>query len=149
MLIGRTNSVFRQGEGVMPKVSGEFEVKLQPLAGYASGIEGNQFGRMGLDKSFSGPLTATSQGEMLSVRTATAGSAAYVALEQVDGQLEGKQGSFVMQHTGVMAAGDSQLLLTVVPDSGAGELQGIKGQMQIRIEQGKHFYDFDYDIVAV
>ena len=128
------------------KVTGEFQVKLQPLEFYARGTDGINLGRMSLDKTFLGALDATSRGEMLSAMTPTKGSAGYVAIEQVSGILEGKQGSFVLQHFGTMDRGKDNLVLEVIPDSGSGELTGISGKMSIKIENGQHFYELDYDI---
>ena len=128
------------------KALGEFQIKLQPMEFYAKGDDGVNFGRLSIDKEFSGDLVASSKGEMLSAMTTTKGSAGYVALEQVTGTLAGKNGSFVLQHFGTMNKGKDRLVLEVVPDSGAGELQGIAGAMQINIENGKHGYEFDYEI---
>jgi hypothetical protein len=128
------------------KASGEFQVKLQPMDSYAKGSEGINIGRMSIDKTFSGDLVATSQGEMLSVMTTVKGSAGYVAIEQVSGSLSGKHGSFVLQHFGTMNQGKDRLVLEVIPDSGSGELKGLSGKMLIKIENGKHFYEFDYEV---
>ncbi|MBH0056920.1 DUF3224 domain-containing protein [Pseudoalteromonas sp. SWXJZ94C] len=125
-------------------ISGEFIVSLAPIEGYVKGQQGINLGRMSIDKTFKGDLNATSQGEMLSAMTPTQGSAGYVAIEQVIGELEGKQGSFVLQHFGTMDKGQDSLILTVIPDSGTNELEGLSGSMKIRIEQGIHYYDFDY-----
>lgn len=129
------------------KITGEFQVKLQPMDFYAKGTEGIKLGRMSIDKIFSGPLEATSQGEMLSALTATQGSAGYVAIEQVVGSLSGKKGSFVLQHFGTMNRGKDRLVLEVVPDSGTGELIGLAGKMLIKIDNGKHGYEFDYELL--
>ena len=125
-------------------IAGEFQVKLQPMDFYAKGTEGVNFGRMSIDKIFTGALEATSKGEMLSVMTSTKGSAGYVAIEQVTGSLSGKKGSFVLQHFGTMNRGKDSLVLEVVPDSGSGELIGLSGKMLIKVENGKHFYEFEY-----
>ena len=101
---------------------------------------------MSIDKTFRGELEAISSGEMLSVLTSVQGSAGYAAIEQVVGNLSGKSGSFVLQHFGIITDGESRLLLEVVPDSGSGELTGLKGEMAIRIEDDEHFYDFDYEL---
>lgn len=103
-------------------------------------------GRMSIDKRFQGDLEAESQGEMLTAMPAVEGSAGYVAIEQVSGTLNGKQGTFVLQHFGMMNRGENRLVLEVVPDSGTGELEGLSGSMAIRIEDGKHYYDFNYSI---
>ena len=123
--------------------SGTFEVKLspQPLADPAAD---SMLGRMTIDKTFSGDLQATSKGEMLMAGTPVKGSAGYVAIERVNGTLQGRSGTFVLQHTGTMNRGAPELRVTVVPDSGTGELAGLVGTLSIDIFDGKHFYAFDY-----
>jgi hypothetical protein len=125
-------------------ITGEFEVKLNPLDFHVQGLGGINLGRLSIDKTFHGDLSATSKGEMLSARTALASSAGYVAIEQVTGTLAGRNGTFVLQHFGILALGKSHLILEVVPDSGEGELVGLSGVMEIKIESGKHFYSFDF-----
>lgn len=128
------------------KIAGEFQVKLQPMDFYAKGTDGINFGRMSIDKTFAGALEATSKGEMLSAITLVKGSAGYVAIEQVTGSLSGKKGSFVLQHFGIMNRGKDSLMLEVVPDSGSGELTGLFGKMLIKIENGQHLYEFEYEL---
>jgi hypothetical protein len=101
-------------------------------------------GRMSIDKQFHGDLEGTSKGQMLTAATSVKDSAGYVAIERVTGTLGGRKGSFALQHSGTMARGAPQLTITVVPDSGTGELVGLAGKMTIRIADGKHFYDFEY-----
>jgi hypothetical protein len=133
-------------QGATMKINGEFEVNLNPLESYAQGEEGINLSRMSIDKTYSGQLKASSKGEMLTAMTMGNGSAGYVAIEQVVGHLSGKQGSFVLQHFGTMNGGIDRLILEVVPDSGMGELTGLIGQMDIRIEAGKHYYEFNYEL---
>jgi hypothetical protein len=128
-------------------ISGKFEVKLNPLKSYAQGKDDINLGRMSIDKTFHGELEASSKGEMLSAMTAVQGSAGYVAIEQVVGSLSGRQGSFVLQHFGTMNKGKDHLILEVVPDSGSGELSGLTGEMVIKIEEGQHYYHFEYELV--
>lgn len=101
-------------------------------------------GRMALDKRFEGGLDATSKGEMLAAGTAVKSSAGYVALERVTGTLDGKTGTFVLQHNGTMSRGAPSLTITVVPDSGTGDLTGLTGSMTIEIAGGVHSYTFSY-----
>ncbi len=129
----------------MPHITGTFSVHITRLEP-AEPVGSAALGRMGLEKQFAGALTATSQGQMLSAATTTPGSAGYVAMEKVTGTLDGKQGSFMLQHAGAMNRGVPTLTVTVVPDSGAGELTGLIGRMGIRIEEGVHFYDFSYTL---
>ena len=126
------------------QATGEFEVNLRPLDAYAPGSDGVSLGRMSIDKTFQGDLEATSVGEMLTAMTAVEGAAGYVAIEQVSGTLQGKRGTFVLQHFGIMNARESRLVLEVVPDSGTAELTNLTGTMTIQNENGKHSYIFDY-----
>ena len=125
--------------------TGRFDIKLQP-EGLSSVAEATGLGRLSLDKQFSGDLQATSQGEMLSFRSTTAGSAGYVALEHVQGSLHGRSGSFVLQHSASMAQGESTQSISVVPDSATDALQGLRGSMQITIDNGQHSYRFVYQL---
>ncbi len=122
---------------------GEFVVSLKPLT--FEGIDAeSKLGRMSIDKEITGDLVATTMGQMLTAMTSTDGSAGYVAVEFVTGVLHGKRGSFVLQHTGSMHRGAASLSVTVVPDSGTGELAGLEGEFNINIVDGKHFYEFAY-----
>lgn len=110
----------------MSRISGTFDVTLTPLD-----IDGSPLmGRMQIDKHFHGPLTATSLGQMLRAATAVKGSAASVAIERVVGTLDGRTGSFVLHHTGVMNRGGGSLSTAVVPDSGTDALVGLAGTMR-------------------
>jgi hypothetical protein len=127
--------------------TGIFEVRLDPLDLNEVG-EGETRGRISISKQFSGDLQAVSIGEMLSAMTAVKGSAGYVAIERVVGSLQGKRGSFVLQHSGTMNRGDPSLSVTVVPDSGTEDLAGLRGSLTITIREGIHCYGFDYEIEA-
>jgi hypothetical protein len=131
-----------QKEAVMTHASGTFEVKLSPQA--MDDKTDASLGRMSLDKQFHGDLDATSKGEMLSAGPNVKGSGGYVAIERVGGMLHGRKGSFVLQHSGTMTRGAQRLSISVVPDSGTGQLTGLTGEMNINIVDGKHFYDFEY-----
>ena len=102
--------------------------------------------RLTIAKQFHGDLEGTSRGQMLTAMTALEGSAGYVAIERVRGTLQGRTGTFVLQHSGTLDRGASRLTITVVPDSGTEELAGLAGQMAIVIEDGKHSYDFQYSL---
>jgi hypothetical protein len=125
--------------------SGTFEVKMIPQPA-DEGVGDAGIGRMALDKQYHGDLTATGKGQMLALRTAVDGSAGYVAMERVNGTLHGRNGAFVLQHSGMMTRGAPQLMVTVVPDSGSGELLGLAGALTITITDGRHLYDFAYTL---
>jgi hypothetical protein len=124
---------------------GTFEVKLNPLPADEASRD-PALGRMSIDKQFHGDLDGTSKGQMLSAGTEVRESAGYVAIERVTGTLQGRRGTFVLQHSGLMARGVPQLTITVVPDSGTGQLVGLAGTMGITIANGKHSYDFEYTL---
>ncbi|MDC8829487.1 DUF3224 domain-containing protein [Alteromonas gilva] len=123
----------------MQRVLGEFIVELTPQQ------DELDMGRMLINKSFSGELAGTANGQMLSKRTAVKGSASYVAFEVFRGRLQDKQGTFSLQHMGTMSKGKQKLTIIVVPDSATGELAGLYGNMQIQNIKGKHYYDFEFD----
>ena len=125
----------------MNRATGSFEVTLQPLSN-TDASSNPLLGRMLLTKTFSGDLAGDARGQMLSAGTNTRGSACYVAIDQVTGDLGGRKGSFLQQHTGVMNRGEPSLSITVVPDSGTEELAGLSGTLSINIVAGRHFYDF-------
>ena len=123
------------------RASGSFDVKLTP----AEQSEDMPVGRMTIEKEFHGDLEGTSKGQMLMAASSSVqGSAGYVAIEKVTGSLKGRQGSFYLQHTGVMTHGAGELTITVLPDSGTDQLAGLSGRMNIIITDGKHSYEFDY-----
>ncbi len=128
----------------MNHASGTFEVKLVPQTDDKSGDA--KLGRMTIDKQFHGDLEGTSKGQMLTGMTDVKGSAGYVAIEKVSGTLKGRAGTFMLQHTGTMNRGVPLLTITVVPDSGTGQLAGITGNFKVIIADGKHSYEFEYTL---
>jgi len=132
----------------MPEhAAGPFDVKITPQPPEEN-VGDASVGRMALDKQFHGDLEAASKGQMLSTMGDVKGSAGYVAMERVSGTLRGRKGTFALQHTGTMTRGTPSLTITVVPDSGNGELVGLAGTMEIHIVEGKHSYDFSYTLPA-
>lgn len=130
----------------MLQAKGTFDVKMTPQASDLA-PEGPNLGRLTLDKRYHGDLEAAAKGEMITAAgLAVKESAAYSAVERVSGVLTGKKGSFALQHTGIMDRGKPTLTITVVPDSGTGELAGLTGKMDIIIEGKQHSYVFDYQI---
>jgi len=131
-------------ESVMTdRAQGTFKIDMKPLAA----DEGwGDFARLSIDKHFQGDLEGESKGVMLAAHTEVKGSAGYVALERVQGKLAGRSGSFVLQHSGMMGQGKQDQVITVVTDSGTGELMGISGTLKIIIEKEGHEYLFEYSL---
>jgi hypothetical protein len=125
------------------RVSGPFDVKMIPQEDKT--VDGVT--RMVLDKQYHGDLEAAGKGQMLTAGSSVRGSGAYVAIEKVTGTLEGRSGTFVLQHTGTMTQNAPELNIAVVPDSGTGQLAGIAGKMTIIIATGgKHSYNLEYTL---
>lgn len=131
------------------QVKGSFEVKMTPKP-WNDSTEAHGFGRFLLDKHYHGDLEATGDGQMLSAGNGAPGSSGvYVALEKITGSLQGRKGSFIVYHLGIMTRGAPQLTLAVVPDSGTDELKGLAGTMTIQIADGKHSYELAYTLATV
>lgn len=135
----------QEGKRMSAVAKGSFTVEMKPQS-EANAAEGGNLGRMSLEKRFEGDLVGTSMGEMLTALTPVKGSAGYVAIERVTGTLRERTGTFVFQHSGTMKRGAQQLSITVVPDSGTGELSGISGTFKLNIVEGRHFYEFEYSL---
>jgi len=121
---------------------GAFTVKVQPLEpAPAEGLS-----RFSMSKQIHGGLEATSKGEMFSGGDPQQGAAGYVAIEVVTGTLDGKHGSFALQHSATMDRNGHRMSIVVVPGSGTGELKGIEGEFTIQIEEGQHSYNLDYTL---
>jgi len=121
---------------------GMFTVNVQPLTPPpAEGLS-----RFSIDKQIHGDLEAITKGEMFSGGDTKQGEAGYVAIEVVTGMLNGKHGSFALQHSATMDRSGYKMTVIVVPGSGTGELKGITGTFIIHIEKGQHSYDFEYTL---
>jgi hypothetical protein len=123
---------------------GTFEVKVIPQP--PDDKDDPNLGRFLLDKQVHGDLEGASKGQMLTAGTAVKGSGGYVAIEKIGGTLRGRSGTFVLQHIGTMTQGTPEMSVTVVPDSGTGELVGISGRLTIIVADGKHSYEFAYSL---
>ena len=121
--------------------TGTFDVKMLPLADQNDGLT-----RYGMEKQLHGSLEGTSKGEMIAAGDLKTGNAGYVAIEQVTGTLDGKHGSFALQHMATMIGGKPEMKVIVTPGSGTGELRGLAGTFTIIITDGKHSYALDYTL---
>lgn len=124
---------------------GNFSVTLMPQT-LSEAASGSNIGRTSINKQFDGDLIGTSQGEMLSAAGSVKGSAAYVAIERVTGSLGQRQGSFVLQHCGIMDRGAARLTVNIIPDTGSGDFVGIAGVLHIHIVDGRHEYTLEYTL---
>jgi hypothetical protein len=127
------------------RAAGSFDVKVTPQKPDTQIARAANLSRLTIDKRFHGDLEGISKGEMLATQSEVPGSAGYVALERVTGKLNGRSGSFVLQHSATMTRGIPVSAISVVPDSGTGELKGLSGKMTITVAgDGGHSYDFEF-----
>jgi Protein of unknown function (DUF3224) len=141
-------SVEGKSRSMTHHATGTFVVSMTPEAQAAGPAGGVPTSRLGLLKTFSGGLEGSATGTMIAAGAPKPGSAAaYVAIDQFTGKLDGRSGGFVLVHRGTMTkAGAADLQVVVAPDSGTGELEGLSGTLTIRVEGGKHYYDLDYSL---
>ncbi|HLP30410.1 MAG TPA: DUF3224 domain-containing protein [Geothrix sp.] len=133
---------------VTRQARGSFDVSVKPLT---EGVRPDAWapGRLSIDKRFKGDLEAASQGEMLAATTEVQGSAGYTAIEKVSGRLQGRSGTFLLQHFAVMARGvPGEWIVQVIPDSGTGGLKGLTGRLLITITGKQHDYVLEYTLPA-
>ena len=123
----------------MPIARGSLDVTMESEPPFLE-QDGLRLNRNVVCKEFSGDVVGTSEAQMIGAFTGTPGSAGYVAIEHFEGSVDGKSGSFVLQHSGIMNRGDAQLTVVIVPDSGTGELVGISGALEIDSDDGQHSY---------
>jgi hypothetical protein len=144
LVFGVLSTSAQKDSTVTMQAKGTFDVKVAPVA--EDKADGSTLGRYSLDKQYHGDLEATAKGEMLTAGSDVKGSGAYVAVERVTGTLNGRKGSFVLVHKGTMGRGSMHLEVSIVPDSGTGQLTGISGTLNIIIADGKHSYELEYSL---
>ncbi|MBL8715585.1 MAG: DUF3224 domain-containing protein [Myxococcales bacterium] len=127
----------------MSTAQGTFDVTMRAEPPY-SDRDGVTLARATFDKTFHGPLAATSEVQFLSVRAGE--HAAYVALERIDGTLEGRAGSFVVTHLARASKEAKTLSIEIVAGTGTGDLVGIEGTMEIQIVEKQHRYTVTYTL---
>jgi Protein of unknown function (DUF3224) len=131
-------------------VTGTFEIIMSPQAQEESDVTRLPTARYGLEKAYRGSLVGPSIGTMISAGVPAPGNvAAYVALEEFTGSLDGRSGTFLLAHQGFLSpSGANKLSVVIVPDSGTGELVGIAGSLTIDVVDGVHQYNLEYRIAG-
>jgi hypothetical protein len=130
----------QKGSSMTYHAKGTFTVDVRPLTPPpAEGLS-----RFSIDKQIHGQIEAASKGEMFSGGDPKQGAAGYVAIEVVTGAVDGKKGSFALQHSATMDQSGLKMTVIIVPGSGTGELKGISGTFNIQIANGQHSYDLEY-----
>src|SRR3954452_19043139 len=103
------------------------------------------FGRVTMRKTFTGALSGSS---VLSMTSAAVGEApvGYSALELVTGTLEGRSGTFVLQHSGVVDDDRPSPSGLALPGTGPGDLSGLRGSITIEHDESGPVLHLDYEL---
>jgi Protein of unknown function (DUF3224) len=109
-----------------------FEITGWEQDDYDSPADGPALTRATVRKTYTGALAGEGVAELL-----TCGELAYLANERVSAELEGRAGTFVLQH----GAWDGGQWGFVVPGSGTGALTGLRGDA--RLEHGRIALDYE------
>ncbi|KPC64357.1 DUF3224 domain-containing protein [Streptomyces chattanoogensis] len=100
---------------------------------YDERADGPKLTRVTIRKHYQGVIEGRGVAEVLTAQGSAGGG--YVASERIEGTLDGRQGTFVIQHWGVADGADQSSEGSIVPNSGTGELAGIAGRAMERTYQ--------------
>ncbi len=131
----------------MPYVEAQFEIEDWDESTYDEPARGPKLSRATVHKAFSGEVEGTSVAELVTCRAE--GGEAYAAIERVEASVEGRAGSFVIQH-GALRGDDSEghSFGAIVPGSGTGELTGISGEASFAHDESGASLTLDYELPA-
>jgi hypothetical protein len=126
--------------------SARFAIKNWDEKPYSEGQNQPKLTRATVTKSFTGDIEADSQVEYLMMYRGD-GTAVFVGLERITGRIGGRSGSFVLQRSGVFEGGLAKESYSVIPGSGSGELQGLRGEGTSAVGHGmEHPFTLNYEL---
>ena len=126
------------------KYTSTFEIKGWDVAGDGGVEELADISRATIRKSFAGGLDGTSVGYGLLLQTPEQ-TGGYVVIERVSARIDGREGTFVIQHYGVRdASGGGPWYGDVVPGSGTDGFTGVT--RTFAIEHGEGVAAFTWDL---
>ncbi|GLW08278.1 hypothetical protein Misp01_34080 [Microtetraspora sp. NBRC 13810] len=129
----------------MTRASGTFDINVWDAQEYDE-REGAKLARVHITKTFHGGLTGTSTADIITAVAQGEKSMAYSGFERFTGSLDGREGTFVLCHFAGPSDGDGSLVWCVLPDSGTGELRGLRGAGGIVNDAGVHSWHLDYEL---
>lgn len=103
-----------------------FEITGWEQEPYGETGERNELARVTVTKVFTGDIEGQSVAQLLMAGNPV--GAGYLASELFTGSVGTRSGSFVVQHGGLVDAGDAHSFGSIVPGSGTGELAGVRGE---------------------
>ena len=126
------------------RATGAFEITAWEQVPYDESAEGPQLARATVRKTFRGELAGESTAELLMCAD-DVGGIAYTALERVVGRVGDRSGSFLLLHSAMRGGDMTRSHGRVVPDSGTGELRGLRGEVEITHDEQGAVFVLDYD----
>lgn len=104
-----------------------FSIKSWDEKPFSEGKDLPKMTRASVDKTFTGDIDGEGHVEYVMMYRSD-GTAAFVGLERITGRIAGRNGSFVLQRTGVFEDGQAKESYSVVTGSGTGELRSLRGE---------------------
>ena len=130
----------------MTTANGEFELTGWDEDTYLEPEDGRKLTRASVTQDFRGDIAGTGSVEWL-MSYRPDGTAHFVGLQRIEGQLGKGSGSFVVESIGDFDGKTAKGQLAVVPGSGTGDLDGIQGEGSFSAPMGsKATYTLDYKI---
>lgn len=122
-----------------------FEMKSWEEKAYDESDGSPKLSRAQITKVYHGDIEAKSTLEYLMMYRLD-GTASFVGFERVVGSIDGRSGSFVLQHQGSFKDGIARVTMFVVSESGTGALSGLCGESTYAVGHAeRHAITFDYD----
>lgn len=114
---------------------------------YNEGQDLPKLTRATVTKTYTGDIAGEGQIEYLMMYRSD-GSATFVGLERIVGEIGGKRGTFVLQRTGVFEDGLAKESYSVIPGSATGELRGLVADGSSSVGHGmEHPFTLSYELV--
>ena len=108
-------------------------------------LDGTEVSRVHISRTFTGDLEGSSDAELLIAKSE--GGGGYVGHDRISGSLQGRSGSFVFQHSGLMGPDGVTNTGTIGPGSGTDGLEGIGGEgTMLADEDGNHTLTLTYEL---
>ena len=118
----------------------------RPVAGEEGGV---RITHAAVSNDFHGGIEATSSACQYTIAyLGGSGDGSYVGYEHIEGTLDGRKGSFVIEQRGSFVADGIECAFTVLPGSGTGELAGLSGTGTFTAHHGEKStpYTFEYTL---
>jgi len=119
----------------MPNATGEFEIQSWNEDTYQELKNGGKLTRATVTQAFTGDLSGAGDVQWL-MSYQEDGTARFVGLQQFEGSMGGRDGSFVAESRGDFDGGAASGTLAVLPGSGTGGLAGLRGDGRFEAQTG-------------